>query len=82
MVSFLLAEDGIKPDIKDNSGRTPLWWATEKGYGSVVKLLLATNGVDPEAEDNYDQTPLLRAIERGHSTVVELLLARMLQTSN
>jgi ankyrin repeat protein len=59
---------------EDNHGRTPLWWAAEKGHGGVVKLLLDMDGVDPDFKDNSGQTPLSIAAKRGHEAVVKLLL--------
>jgi hypothetical protein len=35
-----LLKNGHDLDTKDNGGRTPLSWATEKGHEAVVKLLL------------------------------------------
>jgi ankyrin repeat protein len=39
VVKLLLAQDGVDPDSKDTSGRTPLSWAAENGHEAVVKLL-------------------------------------------
>jgi ankyrin repeat protein len=36
---LLLAKDGVDPDSKSKSGRTPLSWAAEKGHEAVVRLL-------------------------------------------
>ena len=33
----LLLEKGAEPDPKDEHGRTPLWWAAEKGHEAMVK---------------------------------------------
>ncbi|KAK2669755.1 Ankyrin repeat [Fusarium oxysporum f. sp. vasinfectum] len=64
---------GINIDGKDSSGRTPLWWAAERGHQAVVWLLL-DRGAHTEAADKWGQTPLLRAAENGHEAVVRLLL--------
>ena len=36
----LLLEKGAEPDPKDEHGRTPLWWAAEKGHEVMVKRYL------------------------------------------
>lgn len=43
MVMLLLDMDGVDPDSKDKSGRTPLSWAAGNGSEAVVKLPRATN---------------------------------------
>ncbi|KAL4950329.1 hypothetical protein BDW69DRAFT_172412, partial [Aspergillus filifer] len=35
----LLLQNGAKIESKDNNGRTPLSWATEKGNHNVARLL-------------------------------------------
>jgi len=58
VVKLLLTKDGVDPDSKDNTDRTPLWWAARSGREAVVKLLLAKDGVDPDSKDKYGRTPL------------------------
>ncbi|KAF2191735.1 ankyrin, partial [Zopfia rhizophila CBS 207.26] len=66
------------PPKKNESGRTPLWWAAWKGLDDVVRLLLERNDVDPNAVDNHvnNRTPLMVAVQNGHEAVVRLLLER------
>jgi hypothetical protein len=40
-----LLENGMEPECKDTSGRTPLWWAAGHVHASPVKLLLDRPGV-------------------------------------
>jgi ankyrin repeat protein len=65
----------ISANAKDNSGRTPLLWAAEKGHEAVVKLLLETGEVDVDSKDTAaGRTPLSWAAREGHEAVVKLLL--------
>jgi ankyrin repeat protein len=66
-----------KPDLvfsKDDTGRTPLHWASYCGRKDVAELLLASNA-DVNAKDSLGATPLHNAALNGHKDVVELLLA-------
>ncbi|KAJ6139695.1 hypothetical protein N7471_006181 [Penicillium samsonianum] len=62
-------------NLGDNFGRTPLHWATEKGYQDIMQLLL-DNGSDVDCRDSSNQTPLSRAALRGRHECVSLLLRR------
>lgn len=53
-------------------GRTPLWWAADKGHVEVVKLLLG-NGADKYLEDNDGRTPLYRAAANKCAAVLKIL---------
>jgi ankyrin repeat protein len=56
-------------------GQTPLVWAAENGYDTVVNLLLAKEGIDPDLKDTqYGRTPLSWAVQGGHESLVKLLL--------
>ena len=63
-----------KADVsaKDNSGGTPLLWASLQGNKDLAELLLA-NQADVNAKDNSGQTPLQGAIQMEHKDVAELL---------
>ena len=74
MVTELLLKDNrVSPDNRDINGRTPLWWAVENGYDTVVKQLLETD-VDIDAKGRCGMTPLSLAARDGHSAVVKQLL--------
>ncbi|KAN0073570.1 hypothetical protein V8E54_008790, partial [Elaphomyces granulatus] len=72
MVRLLEEKD---PDTKDNFGRTPLFYAVERGNVRSVELLLDYN-VDLNFECGEGWTPFSRAIEGGNAAVVQILLAK------
>ena len=75
LMKLLLANDGIRPDPKDNWGRTPLSHAAE-GYEVVVRLLLNRQDIEADSKDNDGLTPLSYAARGGYKAVVKLLLDR------
>ncbi|KAL2008798.1 hypothetical protein VTN00DRAFT_6992 [Thermoascus crustaceus] len=56
VVKMLLAK-GAKPDLPDNSGRTPLSFATEGGHEMAFDILLEKEA-DPNLQDHAGRTPL------------------------
>lgn len=67
--------DLVNIDAKDDSGRTPLFWAVENRHEAMVELLLSTGKVDPDVKNNnYGWTPLLWAAQNGYEAMVKLLL--------
>jgi ankyrin repeat protein len=56
---------GVKPDLKDGDGGTPLSHAAANGHEDVVELLLPTGQVDPDCKDKLGRTPLSRAAENS-----------------
>ena len=72
MVRLLEEKD---PDTKDSFGRTPLFYAVERGDVRSVGLLLDYN-VDLNSEREMGWTPFSRAIEGGSAAVIQILLAK------
>ena len=72
------SQEDINPNVADAKyGRTPLWWAGQRGSVGAARLLLERDDINPNTADTgYGQTPLLRAVEGGHEAVVRLLLER------
>ena len=62
--------------LRDESGRTPLSWASEHGHEAIVRVLLERGDVNVNAEDKDRWTPLLFAAMNGHADVVRLLIER------
>lgn len=67
-----LLQKKAKAILQDQSGRTALHIAAEKGHKEVVELLLKEAGAD--IPDNNGRTALHIAAEKGYVEVVELLL--------
>ena len=67
---------GIDINGMDETGATPLIWATMSGQEATVKLLLELNDVVPDRPDHSGRTPMSWAAGTGHEAVVQLLLGR------
>lgn len=63
-------------DVRDDKGRTPLWFASRAGHATTVRLLLETNIVDVNSEDYNGESPLYVAVIGGWVEVVRQLLGR------
>eukprot|EP00961_Rhodomonas_salina_P141332 1902813-Rhodomonas_salina.1 len=57
----------------DKDGRTPVYYAAEKGQTEAVRRLLAA-GCEVEKEDKSGSTPLFAAAFHGHTAAVSLLI--------
>ncbi|KAM3430343.1 hypothetical protein NHJ13734_007784 [Beauveria thailandica] len=71
----ILLEDWQDIDQRDSYDKTPLMYAAETGYESIVRLLLAMETVDVNAKAYNGWTPLAIAAMNGHKSIIELLLA-------
>ncbi|KAK2753548.1 ankyrin repeat domain-containing protein [Colletotrichum kahawae] len=60
-------------DSVDVSGRSPLFWAAESGWESIVKALIDA-GANPDRDENEGLKPLHRAASMNHAGVVKVLL--------
>ena len=69
----LLIQKGASVNCQDESGRTALSYASEKGYLDAVKILVRHNA-DPEMIDLWGNTALMYAVVAGHSPVLEFLV--------
>ncbi|KAK7413620.1 hypothetical protein QQX98_007483 [Neonectria punicea] len=60
-------------DVMDGFGKTPLWWASSRGFARTVHVLLKAGAKVNLADDN-GVLPLHEAAAGGSSDVVRLLL--------
>ncbi|SCN86224.1 uncharacterized protein FFMR_09006 [Fusarium fujikuroi] len=75
LAGFLLGlgEETIAPDPIDGSGRTPLYFAAERGHIEIVNCLIE-NQANVNSLDRRSETPLFKPAGNGHLAVVERLL--------
>nr|XP_060617017.1 ankyrin repeat domain-containing protein 63 [Anolis sagrei ordinatus] len=69
----LLLERGAAADLRDDTGRSALSLACERGDLEAAQLLVR-HGADPDAPDAEGRSPLMYAAGRGHSALLEWLL--------
>ncbi|CAK8998212.1 Ankyrin-2 (ANK-2) (Ankyrin-B) (Brain ankyrin) (Non-erythroid ankyrin) [Durusdinium trenchii] len=69
-----LLEQGADKDLKDDEGKTALYWAVQKDSMQMVQALLAT-GAAKDIQTNLGHTALHRAAKKGHVEIVKELLA-------
>lgn len=72
-LSFLLAK-GANPDIRDNSGNTPLIISAQLGFDEGVEVLL-TQGASIDLGNNSGETALIVATQKRDIPMVRLLIA-------
>merc|ERR1712117_482397 len=71
MVRFLL-EHGVRVDVQNELGYSPLHQAAQQGHSQIVNLLLEANA-SPNTVSNNGQTALSIAQKLGYISVVETL---------
>ncbi|XP_066570067.1 uncharacterized protein LOC136759116 [Amia ocellicauda] len=69
----LLLQRGADVNCQDESGRTALSYACERGHLEAVKTLVQNNA-DPELVDMWGNTALIYAAVAGHTSVVAFLV--------
>ncbi|OJJ87522.1 ankyrin repeat domain-containing protein, partial [Aspergillus glaucus CBS 516.65] len=70
---LLFELDGVSPDPKDESGRTPLFFVALFDKEIIVKMLLEMGKVNPECEDCFGWTPLQCAQKKEKKKDTRLL---------
>jgi ankyrin repeat protein len=68
-----LLSKGVKANIRDRKGNTPIVYAVEKGHAVVVNYLLS-KGADPKAIDDQGNSLIMIAAERGDGGIIYDLL--------
>ncbi|KAL8375859.1 hypothetical protein RB595_007132 [Gaeumannomyces hyphopodioides] len=73
LVRYFLEDLKLDPEVREQSERTPLYFAAEKGDLDIVNCLLKNNA-DPNALDRRRETAIFKPAGRGHLEVVKRLL--------
>ena len=68
-----ILETGVNPNVRDNRGWTPLMYAANDGYKSLVPRLIEARA-DPDLRAADGATALFVAVLRGHAEIAELLV--------
>jgi Ankyrin repeats (3 copies) len=66
-------KNGADIDADDQSGKTPLHWASERGHLGIVRLLIEHHA-NTEAQDHEGLTSLHRAVQAGNFDIVSELV--------
>eukprot|EP01028_Stygiella_incarcerata_P002168 TRINITY_DN140_c0_g2_i1.p1 TRINITY_DN140_c0_g2~~TRINITY_DN140_c0_g2_i1.p1 ORF type:complete len:1188 (-),score=429.06 TRINITY_DN140_c0_g2_i1:99-3662(-) len=69
-----LLSRGLAVDEPDESGRTPLHFASACGHAKVMRVLLDRGGANANARDDESKTPLHAAVSSGDVHAVTILL--------
>ena len=65
---------GVKVDVRDGEGRTPLLIATHSNQVEAARVLIAA-GADANAKDDIQDTPYLYAGAEGRNEILKMTLA-------
>jgi ankyrin repeat protein len=65
---------GVKVDVRDGAGRTPLLLATHGNKVEAARVLIAA-GADVNARDNIQDSPFLYAGAEGRNDILRMTLA-------
>jgi cytohesin len=69
---MLLLNNGADPNVREESGNTPLHTAAQNGEMQIIRALLF-NGADLTICNKDGKTPLDMAVEEGHADAIALL---------
>ncbi|CAH9123449.1 unnamed protein product [Cuscuta epithymum] len=66
-------ESGVRVDLKDSEGQTPLHWAVDRGHLNTTKVLLSKNA-NVNEKDSEGQGPLHYAAVCERKDIAQLLV--------
>ncbi|KAF6782348.1 hypothetical protein CMUS01_16724 [Colletotrichum musicola] len=69
-----MIQQGVKPDVKNIRGETPLWIAAGLGHNTVVKLLAQRRDVDVNSRSVSGRSPVFWPASSGDEPIVATLM--------
>ncbi|CAG8262749.1 unnamed protein product [Penicillium salamii] len=73
VITQLIAEGRLDPNVADTAGSYPLTYASTNGHHDIARLLIK-HGAHVNSQDKYQRTALLAACQAGHDRIVQMLL--------
>ena len=73
-VQYLIEHENVDPEIKSNSGNTPLHYTSQEGHLHIVKYLIEKHHIDINNQKEGENTPLCDASYYGHFEIVQYLV--------
>jgi hypothetical protein len=70
--TYRLIAMGADVNVRNESGQTPLMFATEKGYADMVQVLIQ-HGANPKLVNNQGESALTIALMKGYTRIAESL---------
>lgn len=74
VAELLLANKSLDVNMRDSSGKTPVYIAAENGHVEIIKLFRTSPRCRLNDEDNSKWTPLFGAAYSNHKDVIDELL--------
>ena len=71
-IAKILAPLTDNPNVPNENGRTPIYWAAYHGHIEIVKILASLTD-NPNAPDKDGETPIHWAASNGHKEIVNIL---------
>ncbi|CAG8943942.1 unnamed protein product [Penicillium salamii] len=73
VITQLIAEGRLDPNVADTAGSYPLTYASQNGHHDIARLLIK-HGAHVNSQDKYQGTALWAACRAGHDRIVQMLL--------
>jgi len=71
----MLIEMGADVNVRDDSGLTPLYWASLRSFTDIAKILIEM-GADVNVRNKDGYTPLYWVSSEGHTEIAKMLIEK------